>query len=1135
MPLPPTLETCKENDCTNPRLLPDPASAAPEDETDLGLARQYCLSHAVEKIAGNIGDAQDRSPSLRRLLTTVGQYVYRHPQTVAFVAAEELEEVVLSDMMLRDSLFVKCNLTKASFRRANLERSLFFDCILTGADFSNASLNGSWLLACHANFASFEAADMRLMTLCFGTSADANENLPSDGVFGPPTQTDRKDSLEKIRWNKIVNSLVQSAGRPNKKENSGSSDGCEDNPNGGDTNSVELRDFLENVRQGQDTSVSEERKPLPAVLVKEDGQTTRFTGSDFSESIIRNVNLTGAVAVGCCFRGSDLSVTRLAEVNFCHANLQDCSLQRASLGDTDFSGADLSRANCAGCFTPDGKHPSVYFYQASLEGAVLTGCHFRYVDLAVRTAAFSDLTHVTIAGVPDDTRRSKVCGNFSNVRFAYSHFERCDLGEEGCPIVLRDADLSHCALNHVAVVAEKSDQPHDAALDSVNFAKARFLTSSTLATTGQDNRVVACDFTGATLAGVTLKTTNFIACSFENADLTGATLEDGQFKDCCFRDASLIGFLIGPKTSVPFWVCDFEKALLHGMRRADTADNGRTFFYQCSLVSASLRDTNREDAPTKGSKVDSGKGKPGGLNGKELAFVECTFELTKLSSIYNLDKVVILRGSLVDGQYFGYFLPEGNGSKEPSQYAEQQDSMWNPEEARKRVMSQLDDIVKETVGLVNRDDVPEDMKRRDAMYEGRKADAPDKTKHDGVVALTHKTYLWNMFANNFRLLGLSDLESVCRVRLKDAELEHRFNDPPKEGLGSSLWFWFLSLFFAWVGCMLYAGLLWASNRWPMIWPLAVIIPLLVVIVVIALMFGNVKSARGARGREWILHWKLKTSRFIYRYGESIGRAAATWVWVIVLFAGVYCATGVISRYWPSAGFDILDDSCMGSKSDASTRPAVPVDSRPRPVTIRVGVFDNALSINVGSEAGPIAGTQRAPLALQGNHEKDSPTSVARQGAPTNEPEQGVLGSDGQAPRPVAGRGGSTALEAGGGSSGPTSVEDVADLSHTGGSGAEERVDNMLCDRRQEERLASEVAEHASASDHTEKSIFGPSCTTWETALRCLYFSTVTFTTLGFGDLKPIGHSRVFAGAEACIGAILMAVFVLSFARRTMAR
>ncbi len=48
---------------------------------------------------------------------------------------------------------------------------------------------------------------------------------------------------------------------------------------------------------------------------------------------------------------------------------------------------------------------------------------------------------------------------------------------------------------------------------------------------------------------------------------------------------------------------------------------------------------------------------------------------------------------------------------------------------------------------------------------------------------------------------------------------------------------------------------------------------------------------------------------------------------------------------------------------------------------------------------------------------------------------------------------------------------------------------------------------------------------------CLYFSVVTFTTLGYGDFRPTEELRVWAAGEALIGAFLMALFVVAMARK----
>ncbi len=47
----------------------------------------------------------------------------------------------------------------------------------------------------------------------------------------------------------------------------------------------------------------------------------------------------------------------------------------------------------------------------------------------------------------------------------------------------------------------------------------------------------------------------------------------------------------------------------------------------------------------------------------------------------------------------------------------------------------------------------------------------------------------------------------------------------------------------------------------------------------------------------------------------------------------------------------------------------------------------------------------------------------------------------------------------------------------------------------------------------------------------LYFSVITFTTIGYGDYAPLGWFRVIAGLEGLLGLIVIAVFTISFARK----
>ena len=52
-------------------------------------------------------------------------------------------------------------------------------------------------------------------------------------------------------------------------------------------------------------------------------------------------------------------------------------------------------------------------------------------------------------------------------------------------------------------------------------------------------------------------------------------------------------------------------------------------------------------------------------------------------------------------------------------------------------------------------------------------------------------------------------------------------------------------------------------------------------------------------------------------------------------------------------------------------------------------------------------------------------------------------------------------------------------------------------------------------------------------LLCLYTSVITFTTLGYGDVHPIGYSRIVASMEAGFGIIMTALFIFVFTRKML--
>ncbi len=50
-------------------------------------------------------------------------------------------------------------------------------------------------------------------------------------------------------------------------------------------------------------------------------------------------------------------------------------------------------------------------------------------------------------------------------------------------------------------------------------------------------------------------------------------------------------------------------------------------------------------------------------------------------------------------------------------------------------------------------------------------------------------------------------------------------------------------------------------------------------------------------------------------------------------------------------------------------------------------------------------------------------------------------------------------------------------------------------------------------------------------VECLYYSVVTFTTLGYGDFIPVGLSRLIAATEAFTGSFTIALFVVVFVKK----
>ena len=50
-------------------------------------------------------------------------------------------------------------------------------------------------------------------------------------------------------------------------------------------------------------------------------------------------------------------------------------------------------------------------------------------------------------------------------------------------------------------------------------------------------------------------------------------------------------------------------------------------------------------------------------------------------------------------------------------------------------------------------------------------------------------------------------------------------------------------------------------------------------------------------------------------------------------------------------------------------------------------------------------------------------------------------------------------------------------------------------------------------------------------MSCLYFCTVTFTTVGYGDITPVNISIFLSGVEMFLGLTMMGIWTATLARK----
>jgi hypothetical protein len=52
-------------------------------------------------------------------------------------------------------------------------------------------------------------------------------------------------------------------------------------------------------------------------------------------------------------------------------------------------------------------------------------------------------------------------------------------------------------------------------------------------------------------------------------------------------------------------------------------------------------------------------------------------------------------------------------------------------------------------------------------------------------------------------------------------------------------------------------------------------------------------------------------------------------------------------------------------------------------------------------------------------------------------------------------------------------------------------------------------------------------------LQSFYHSAITFFTIGYGDVYPMGLSRIISGLEGFMGVFMMSYFTVAFVRKVL--
>ena len=724
-------------------------------------------------------------------------------------------------MDLSNSIFIRCDLKESNFSGLRLSNSVFYGSILNNTNFSYTSLENCCFLGVQANYSVFSNSSLRNVTA--GLNKAGKEILP------------KIDKLNR-EW------------------------------------------FQEEWLKENPRWWSEQNNKEAAL---------KWT-SEFQEALFTSSDLTDAIFVGARMSGTGFNLTRLQHADFSDAKLEDCSFQGVSLGKTNFQGTQLDRADFSSAFTPDPPNSdidqiqaaSVNFSETDLHGAIFKECYFLQADFSEVNARRVNWDGTTFGP------GSKLSGDFSNTRFRYCDFIRCNLGREenqqgsSVPVNLRDADFSHAYFVEVHVNA--SD------LDSVSFECSRFeeredyknrIKKLTL-TTGRQKLMIDCldkyfpNIRGNKISGSELIEPSAMICH-------GATFGKIFFKNIKFltADFSNSSVVLTDDSRCLFVSCDFENASIDipdpnvaNINKEATNDMHTVpggLFRLSSFKNALIRKSSNSNFNVNRFAFDRCSFNSTAFEkffGEEVAFIICVFQQTRFEQFssqshdssnkkdrykYGLSKLVLHRCRLMDGQYFEYLNDHSDDINSSNN--------WTSWIARQHVLLTIYGIVKETISFA----------------ENKRQFISEITKPN---SLSDRQYLWNMFANNFKQLALTDLESECIARVKHVDLFRK--DEPLCTIAAETLDWggsafkVLVLFLSCLTCSAVGASLatiWLNSFWQGTCAvIGFVVPLIFI----------------WKFLEWQT-WRIRVGHAIYFYGEKIPHALITWVLVILSFSFFY--------------------------------------------------------------------------------------------------------------------------------------------------------------------------------------------------------------------------------------------------------